>query len=614
MKKLLAILIFALLSLPALGQASWYGSVAQGGAYINGIQVEQPLGGASLLVCTTVATCDLSHLATIYTTSAATVTVDQTNFPVVADNQGNFGFWALPGTYQYSFTYKGATYGPYTVTIGPDVTGAFSVKTLNKVRYADQFATIQLAITDAGTTGSVVIPPSYIGTDSYNNPNGIQVTDLRSGGLGLFGPNSAALLRSSRPTKDLTSNVMPLGGDILIESDGAADIHLRTGNNGNGASTTSTTSVTGGGGAQAITVGSTSNFYALGGLILDQYTANEEVLNSPNYSITDGAHLSVTPIKSHTQPFNVTQAGAIRVDSWQFCGYDLDNVNPTYCMRNIGTGTGLNRNFDIHHGSSGQVYFRSGISGDHIPRWYGANGGPLILFGSNGAAGSNGLIYFSKNDSDDPNGTNSIVRIDPSNGVLYTNFISSRTSANPAATGNIRLSSPDTACWRNNANSADVCISKSVADVLNLGGAAGVAIPGLVASYNGVTTVGSGIPYQTGRTDLTAQAANITAQTLYTPAVTGLYRVSVSIIVTQSATTSSTLPSVVLAWTDGDNSTVQSFTMTATNAGNTLTTYATGTAIINAKLSTAITWTSTGYLSSGATPMQYAVHVRAEAL
>ncbi len=38
-----------------------------------------------------------------------------------------------------------------------------------------------------------------------------------------------------------------------------------------------------------------------------------------------------------------------------------------------------------------------------------------------------------------------------------------------------------------------------------------------------------------------------------------------------------------------------------------------GSGTVNVE-STAISWTSTGYLSSGATPMQYAVHVRAEAL
>lgn len=54
-----------------------------------------------------------------------------------------------------------------------------SATTLNGTRFADQFANIQAAITDAGTTGSVTIPSNYTGTDTFTNPNGIQIQDLR---------------------------------------------------------------------------------------------------------------------------------------------------------------------------------------------------------------------------------------------------------------------------------------------------------------------------------------------------------------------------------------------------------------------------------------------------
>jgi hypothetical protein len=42
------------------------------------------------------------------------------------------------------------------------------------------YTTIQAAITAAGTTGSVLIPPNYTGTDVYTNTNKIQILDLRS--------------------------------------------------------------------------------------------------------------------------------------------------------------------------------------------------------------------------------------------------------------------------------------------------------------------------------------------------------------------------------------------------------------------------------------------------
>lgn len=51
------------------------------------------------------------------------------------------------------------------------------------VRFADRFANIQAAITDAGTTGSVVIPSHYAGTDGFTNPNSIPITDLRKSAI-----------------------------------------------------------------------------------------------------------------------------------------------------------------------------------------------------------------------------------------------------------------------------------------------------------------------------------------------------------------------------------------------------------------------------------------------
>ena len=59
--------------------------------------------------------------------------------------------------------------------------------TLGAVRYASQFANIQAAITDAGTNGSVVIPGDYNGTDSFTNPNNIQVMDMRGDASGYRG-------------------------------------------------------------------------------------------------------------------------------------------------------------------------------------------------------------------------------------------------------------------------------------------------------------------------------------------------------------------------------------------------------------------------------------------
>lgn len=113
--------------------------------------------------------------------------------------------------------------------------------------------------------------------------------------------------------------------------------------------------------------------------------------------------------------------------------------------------------------------------------------------------------------------------------------------------------------------------------------------------------------------DLTAQVANIGTATLITPAASGLFRVSVYIILTSVGTTS-TLPSVVISWTDPDSSVAQSVTLTAASpSGNTTTTLAQGTFVIDAKISVVIQYATTSYASTGSA-MQYALHIRTEAL
>jgi flagellar basal body P-ring protein FlgI len=114
--------------------------------------------------------------------------------------------------------------------------------------------------------------------------------------------------------------------------------------------------------------------------------------------------------------------------------------------------------------------------------------------------------------------------------------------------------------------------------------------------------------------NLTAQAANITTTTILTPSASGVYRVSAYIIVSQAATVSSTLPSTTITWTDPDNSTSQSITLTPTNTGNLLTTYQQASVIFNAKTGIPIQYSTASYATSGATPMQYGLRIRTEQL
>lgn len=117
--------------------------------------------------------------------------------------------------------------------------------------------------------------------------------------------------------------------------------------------------------------------------------------------------------------------------------------------------------------------------------------------------------------------------------------------------------------------------------------------------------------------DLTAQAANIGATTLLAVTASGAYRVSGYIVVTQVPSTSSTLPKLTITWTDSNNSTGETFDLTATVAGgpaNALTDFKQGVMVFNAKTGTNIQYATSGYASVGGTPMQYALSLRLEAI
>src|ERR1700733_1813494 len=68
---------------------------------------------------------------------------------------------------------------------GGNMTGALTTPTVNGGQtpaVASAQTTLQAAMTAAGTNGAMVIPPTYAGTDTFTNANGVKVTDLRSTG------------------------------------------------------------------------------------------------------------------------------------------------------------------------------------------------------------------------------------------------------------------------------------------------------------------------------------------------------------------------------------------------------------------------------------------------
>jgi hypothetical protein len=132
--------------------------------------------------------------------------------------------------------------------------------------------------------------------------------------------------------------------------------------------------------------------------------------------------------------------------------------------------------------------------------------------------------------------------------------------------------------------------------------------------YSGPIYNPATVPQIVARGARANQAADIGNQTLYTVPVSGTYRVSVYEVTTQAATTSSTLPPVQVTYTDADTGVVAPATVGGTITTNTKGAYQQGSVIISAQQGSTIQWNASGYVSSGATPMQYTVRVVAEFL
>jgi hypothetical protein len=143
---------------------------------------------------------------------------------------------------------------------------------------------------------------------------------------------------------------------------------------------------------------------------------------------------------------------------------------------------------------------------------------------------------------------------------------------------------------------------------------------GLITTYGGVNTVANGVPAIVAKLDVTAQQVNIGPATIYTvpPNGGGMYRMSGYTVVTQPATTSSILPTLFTNWTDNDLNISAGATILNSNSSNIIgatginATTAGGCVIINAKASTNITYSTSGYASTGTTAMQYALHIKLE--
>jgi hypothetical protein len=203
------------------------------------------------------------------------------------------------------------------------------------------------------------------------------------------------------------------------------------------------------------------------------------------------------------------------------------------------------------------------------------------------------------------------------NAFVFTNSSQALSTTAAPTNGQILIGSTGTAPVASTlTGTANQIAVTNGAGSITIGLPSTLAIPGTITSYKGVSTIGNGAAVEYAGADATAQAANIGTTTLYAvPAgEAGLYRASCYVVLTQAATTSSTMPSCSIGWTDANANVAEINSVTSTGTNNTAGQYGTGSVIVNAAAGTNITYSTNGYATSGATAMQYAIHIKLEAL
>lgn len=117
------------------------------------------------------------------------------------------------------------------------------------------------------------------------------------------------------------------------------------------------------------------------------------------------------------------------------------------------------------------------------------------------------------------------------------------------------------------------------------------------------------------KVDLTGQGAAITTATLFTPAESGLFRVSYYAAITTVDGSSSSLGGLggfIIGWTEAENTQAQTFVVSA-NTSDALTGVLQGAVPVNAKAAVAITY-AIGYASNTSAKMKFTLRLRVEAL
>lgn len=107
--------------------------------------------------------------------------------------------------------------------------------------------------------------------------------------------------------------------------------------------------------------------------------------------------------------------------------------------------------------------------------------------------------------------------------------------------------------------------------------------------------------------NVAAQTANVSpAVTLLTPSGNHYYQVCAQVALTTAATSSSTLPTARVSYTQVDQDAATTATITATSTTNSASAVSQACILIYAKSGVAVQYVTASYASSGATAMEYA--------
>lgn len=227
-----------------------------------------------------------------------------------------------------------------------------------------------------------------------------------------------------------------------------------------------------------------------------------------------------------------------------------------------------------------------------------------IQYGANGSATATGPLTV---DGNSVNGTRTLIHQagDSTSGPVGWNVVNN--SAQNGASLIFGSATPPT-CTQYGGTNTFGC---------TLGNNMGFAPTSLLNGWNAATA---------SLTDTLVQtlAANTGPTPIVTPPAGGYFRVTCTILMTQAASTSSTLPQCAIGWTDVFTSVALSDLITpvwapatvncAGTVTNTVGNMCSAAVNILGKGSTAITFTTSNYASVGATPMQYLVDIRLELL